>query len=85
MQGFGKYVLPLKTFFFPLNFQIDSIFSRFYYTSRVGKERRKPSSLQFVKKDMESGRCDGLGNCIFQGVNHKCCASSADTVPSSWG
>lgn len=35
----------------------------------VGKERRKPSRLQFVKEGMESGGCDCLGNCVFLGVN----------------
>lgn len=37
--------------------------------SRVGKERRKPSRLWFVKEGMESAICDYLGTCIFLGVN----------------
>lgn len=66
----GFWVLGLVGCFFYL-FPIASIFSMFYHTSRVmvGKERRKPSRLQFVKEGMESGRCDCLGNCVFLGVN----------------
>lgn len=37
--------------------------------SRVGKERKKPSRLWFVKEGMESARCNCLGNCIFLVVN----------------
>lgn len=66
----GFWVLGLVVWGF-FDSQIASIFSTFYHTSRVmvGKERRKPSRLQFVKEGMESGRCDCLGNCIFLGVN----------------
>lgn len=35
----------------------------------MGKERRKPRRLQFVKEGMESGRSGCLGNCMFLGVN----------------